>query len=384
MGGYGPLVVPDGHPNDYRLHGNREYLRDLSGTRWVKLWVSWAHLQEELQPASRAESWAHLNGAPGGERALERLDRQVQAVNEDARRVPGGMGVIVTLYQEFPTWSSAPASDDPARAGKPLNAKLPLDLSEGGPWAWWLGHLCARYRAGAPANPAGPADGPQGPSFGNPLGAVVDLIEICNEPNFLLWPQAAIHQPVAQMVRTAAAVSATLGGPGLLAPATSDFPDNPSEGPGATDWLVFTQRVLDSLADLRPGVPVSWSHHNYLDVKDEVNGPASRARRVADLLHGRAWPGARAKVWLTEGGVNMFPDQGDPEARLEQARKIEQSFGAMAGEPNIFMWTQHEINDVTTNDFKSGLRDEFLPSRGPGTPRPSLYAWAGLPGSRGR
>ena len=64
-----------------------------------------------------------------------------------------------------------------------------------------------------------------------------------------------------------------------------------------------------------------------------------------------------------------------------QARKIERSFLAMAAEPGVHLWTQHEINDVVTNDFKSGLRDDFLPPGGPGVARPSWHAWAGLPGA---
>lgn len=46
LGGPGPLRQDD-HPDDYRLWGNREYIRDLSGTAWVKLWVSWYDLQQE-------------------------------------------------------------------------------------------------------------------------------------------------------------------------------------------------------------------------------------------------------------------------------------------------------------------------------------------------
>jgi hypothetical protein len=388
MGGYGPLTVPDGHPNDYRLHGNREYLRDVSGTRWVKLWVSWAHLQEELSPASRAESWAHLNQAPGGERALARLDRQIRAANEDAAARPGGMGVIVTLYQDFPTWSSAPVAEDPARADKPLNARLPVDLSPAGPWAWWVGHLCARYRRGVPPSPTGPVDAPTGPTFGNPLGAWIDLLEIVNEPNFLLWPQAGLHLRVAEMIATASAVAAELGGPGLLAPATSDSPDHPYERPRATDWLTFTTRLLEALAGFEPPGWLAWSAHNYLDVKDEVSREASRARRTLEMLRLHHFPrralgpGAR-RLWLTEGGFDLHPEQGSDEARLAQADKIERNFLAMSEEPGVHLWTQHGINDVTTNDFKSGLRDDFLTPGGRGTARPSWHAFGALPGAPG-
>ena len=388
LGGYAPLTVPDGHPNDYRLHGNREYIRDLSGTRWVKLWLSWAHLQQELAPASRAESWQQLNSAPAGEAALRRLDRQLRAVNEDAARV-GGMGAIVTIYQEYPTWASGARSDDPARAGKPLNARVPSEVGPESPWAWFVEHLIARYRRGAAPNPLGPLAGPPGGAaalLGNPDGAHIDALEVCNEPNFLLWPQAGIADAAAAMIETASALAAVPGGPMILGPATSDFPDHPHETEAATDWLTFSERVLARLERFRPGdsAAVGWSHHNYLDVSDEVSGPLSRARRAADLLHRRNWRGGGdRRLWLTEGGFDMHPDQADLDSRLAQARKLERSFTAMSAEREPFMWTQHTISDVITNDFKSGLRDEFVPGQGPGAPRPAWDTWARLPGSAG-
>jgi hypothetical protein len=47
--------------------------------------------------------------------------------------------------------------------------------------------------------------------------------------------------------------------------------------------------------------------------------------------------------------------------------------------PEVVMWTQHSINDLANNSFKSGLRDDFdyaLP--GPGTARPSWSTWLTL------
>src|SRR5919201_703786 len=76
LGGPGSLRQ-DGHPDDYTQWGNREFIRDQSATRWVKLWVSWYDLQQELgtPPATRSASWRHLNTAPGGQSWLRRLDR---------------------------------------------------------------------------------------------------------------------------------------------------------------------------------------------------------------------------------------------------------------------------------------------------------------------
>ena len=385
LGGYAPLTVPDGHPNDYRLHGNREYIRDQSGTRWVKLWVSWAHLQQELAPASRAESWAQLNQAPAGEAALRRLDRQLRAVNEDALRV-GGMGVILALYHDYPTWSSGAREEDPARGPKPINGRVPSEVSEDSPWGWFVEYLMARYRPGTAPNSEGPRAG-AGPgraeAVGNPDGAHIQALEICNEPNLLLWPQPAVVPAVAGMIKTATALAGAHGRPLILAPATSDFPDHPHDSADATDWLTFSRRLLERLDDFRPGTArVGWSHHNYLDVSEEVSGSRSRAQRVVKLLYRHNWRGGGdRRLWLTESGFNLYPRQGELKARLAQARKLERNFTQMSAQPEPFLWTQHTICDVPSNVFKSGLRDDFVPGAGPGAPRPAWDTWARLPGS---
>src|SRR4051794_12257039 len=136
MSGPQPLRS-DNHPNDYRAWGNRQFFRD-SNTRWVKLWVSWYDLQQSYKPVSRDDSWSNLNTAPGGARYLRRLDGQIRAANDD------GVGVIVTIYQAFPTWSSGATGQDPLSSKGP-ERKLPSDLSSSGPWAWFIAHLSARY-----------------------------------------------------------------------------------------------------------------------------------------------------------------------------------------------------------------------------------------------
>src|SRR6476619_5453685 len=54
-----PLRV-DGHPNDYRSWGNADYVKS-SGTDWVKLWVSWADLQQDAPVSTLSGSWSQLN-----------------------------------------------------------------------------------------------------------------------------------------------------------------------------------------------------------------------------------------------------------------------------------------------------------------------------------
>jgi hypothetical protein len=361
LGGPGSLRE-DHHPDDYRLWGNREFIR-ASGTTWVKLWVSWADLQQELgtAPDSRDRSWAHLDTAPHGEFWLRRLDRQARAANAD------GVGVIVTLFHAFPTWSSGVTGPDPVSGHKPPEQHLPSDLGPDSPWGWFIGYLCRRYAKSAPRNPD---------------RAWVDALEICNEPNLLYWPQEAVVPAVAQMIRTAEELSARLGGPAILAPATSDYPDQDQEsedGLLAQGWHGFTERLLAELGELRPRVPLDWTQHNFNDVQRPER--QSRAERVLDLLALKGWPNQVRPLWLTEGGYNLYPNEGEPRARARQARLIEASFRSTRSDPRIHMWTQHTITDKVGNDFKSGLRDDFVPGRGPGAERPAWQVWRELPGS---
>jgi hypothetical protein len=187
----------------------------------------------------------------------------------------------------------------------------------------------------------------------------------------------------AAMVRSAEALSYRYGQQAILAPATSDVPDPGGEVAGVSmDWKTFESALLDELASFRPRVPVYWSHHNYNDVKNEDPAATSRARQTVDLLYAKNWKGGGDRdVWLTEGGYDLGGDWADPAARQAQAAKIQWSFGQMRTIPEIYMWTQHAINDTFADNFRSGLRDSFdylVP--GPGPPRPSWSAWLALPG----
>ena len=382
LGGPGSLRFDD-HPDDYRLWGNREYIRDASGTRWVKLWVSWYDLQQELgfPPAGRGDSWRHLNGAPGGQGWLRRLDRQVRALNDDR------LGVILTLYHAYPTWASGALGPDPVDPRKPAEQKLPIDLSVDGPWAWFVAYLIARYRKGSRPNPIGPEGRPFteiavgfDPLFGNPDGAAIDALEICNEPNFLGWPQEGVVESTAQMIRTATQLSAVWGGTPILAPGTSDFPDattRNARGLTGTVWSEFTLGVLSALAGYRAPVPLRWSHHNYRDVRLGTG----RAADVLAMLSGAGWSSDVAPLWLTEGGLNMGERAGDPAVRAHQAQSIEQSFRRTMELAGVYLWTQHTISDKAGNDFKSGLRDDFEWGRGVGPERPAWSVWRDLPGA---
>jgi hypothetical protein len=382
LGGPGSLRFDD-HPDDYRLWGNREYIRDASGTKWVKLWVSWYDLQQELglPPVGRGDSWRHLNGAPGGQHWLRRLDRQLRAVNDDR------LGAILSIYHAFPTWASGATGPDPANPRKPAEQKLPLDVSADSPWAWFVAYLLARYRKGAPANPIGPEGLPfsaisvgSDPQFGNPDGAVIDVLEVCNEPNYLAWPQETVIEATAEMIHTAAQLSAAWGGTPILAPATSDFPDattRNARGVTGTVWSDFTLGVLGTLSGYTPPVPMRWSHHNYRDVRLGT----TRAEDVLAMLNGAGWQSDVAPLWLTEGGLNLGGRAADARVQALQAASIERSFRRTMELPGVYLWTQHTISDKAGNEFKSGLRDDFEWGAGPGPTRPAWEVWRDLPGA---
>jgi hypothetical protein len=379
MGGPGPMRVDDS-PDDYLLWGNREFIKD-SHTTWVKLWISWNDLQQELgaAPASRVQSWEQLNTAPGGQSWLRRLDRQVKAINRDR------LGVILTPYQAFPTWANGATGVDPVGQTRPAVQKIPLDLSVNGPWGWFIAHLLARYKRGAAANSTGPREPALGedPSltrFGNPEGGVIDALEICNEPNHIYWPQEGIEVAVARMIRTAAELSQAWGGTMVLAPATSDYPDDAdivnSRGIVSTAWEGFTRRVMRELWGFRPAVPMRWSHHNYRETR--FGEAPDRSRRLARLLRTARWQMGRQPIWLTEGGYNMRTLWQDPPTREYQASLIAQSFLGSGQAREVYMWTQHTISDKQGNDWKGGLRDDFVWGVGPGQPRPAWYTFRDL------
>ena len=384
LSGPGALTVDD-HPDDYRLWGNREYIRDFSNTKWVKLWVSWYDLQQGLEfaPASRNDSWRQLNTAPDGAGWIRRLDRQIRAVNADR------LGILLGVFHDNPTWATGATGPDPVYPRKPAAWHRPLDVSVESPWGWFIAYLCARYARGVPANPIGPhalepgedASG-YNPLFGNPEGAVIDAIEIANEPNYIAWPQEGIIDFTAQMVESACAIAKTWRGPRVLVPGSVDFPDAPysnDQGIIGTWWYEFTQGLLAALDGFRPEVPVAWSHHNYRDVK--LQEIPTRTERMLELLRASGWVDDPQPLWLTESGINMGSSYQNPAAQLNQARVIERNFFRMMRLPEVFVWMQHGIHDKPGNTFHSGLRNDFVYGSGPGTPRPAWYTWRELPGS---
>src|SRR3954447_5519933 len=240
----GPTALSPGSVHDYRYWGNGADVL-ATGTRWVKLWVSWTQLQgPSPRPSTMAESWAQLGaGVPGTDGlGLRVLDEQVAAASAD------GVKVVLCLQHDAPEWARRLPGDPQLLAPPRRNVaqRLPRETGPESPFGWFVAHMCARYRRDAAANLSGPrVPGPGelalpgiDPGSGNPSGAVADAIEIGNEPNLMAWPLNEAPRIAAEMLVTADKWSARLRGPAILGPATSDTN-------GATglrvDYLDFTR-----------------------------------------------------------------------------------------------------------------------------------------------
>jgi hypothetical protein len=370
-------VGDPGHakPNDLLLRlpdgsqPNLDYCR-AAGVRWLKVWVDWSKLQP--QPAAdRSSSWAALDAAPGA----AALDQVVAGANA------AGLHVILTLYQAYPEWVGTPppgtlaADGTEVGTGRARACVVPDDVGPDAPWGWFVGWLAARY---APGRGRGLG------ALGAPTPAAAQLLEVVNEPNLLLWPQAGLAAKVAAMVRTGDALAAAAGLPGVLGPALHDG----SFGRGVTPYRPFATAVLDALAGWTPAGYVGWSMHNYVEVGHGLDWPRSHVRWMQDELTRRGWGSAvPAPIWVTESGY--APRVGGPRTADELARQDvlgRWNYAMLRDRPSgAVVWMQHLWNDYPHPGERShwGLRDAVV--YGPdgvaqlGAPRPFWATFRDLP-----
>jgi hypothetical protein len=384
--GPGGTIRP-GSYEDYRYGKNRAWYAETR-TQWVHLYVDWPSFEPT---AGSFDSWR-----------LSSLDAQVNAVRADKRKL------MFTLYQ-FPSWANgidaltAEAleatmpdrrnSADPDSRAKPVKYRYPDDLSESGAWGRFVEFIMRRY-AGR-----------------------LDVLEICNEPNYQMWPQqgpsttadpyepgpVVIDQVVAQMFVTAQAIQTRVGSsaPILAGPGCAD---TSAGGRLRTPYDVFTNRLLNRLAErgLKPGPKFAYTHHNYTDITHD-QGPGStapdaattptryknRAAEVRRRLVNRwpGWPDGKAsspQVMLTEGGATLPGIAGtwgltDPAAqRQKQAELMKRNWDRMATNDGdgagIAMLSQYELH--TDPNYDCGLCEH--PDFG-GATRPAFATWKSLP-----
>ena len=358
-----------GSPQDLRYGSNRAWLRD-SRTRWVRMWADWP----SLEPAA---------GQPDAGR-WSALDAQIAAAKAD------GMKVMLTPYR-FPTWANGTAAltaeqlaatmpdrkfpSDPDSKAKSLLFRYPDDVSETSAFGRFMTKLVTRY------------------------AGKVDVLEVCNEPNHMWWPQQApstttnayaqstiiVHEVVAKMYVTAQRITArTAGAPMLAGPGSADGVD---ANRMRTGYHSFAERLLTRLPQLgfRPGARFVWTHHNYSDVA-AANGTraADMRRRLVNRWAGYPYgDAARPELWLTEGGVTLSKVQStygitDPAAkRAKQAELVRTNWDRMLGTAEgagVTMTCQYLLH--TDPAYDSGLCE--TPETG-GATRPVYATWKSLP-----
>lgn len=327
----GVALGPGGVGDDQRYPSNRRYIAE-TGCTWVRLWAEWPKLQpREGDPPDFAP-----------------LDSEIAAARAD------GLNVMLTAWR-YPRWANGtaaltPAEDaryeiadrlkpgaDPARR-KDLTFRAPDDLDAGSPFGRWLAALGQRD---------------------------VDAIEVVNEPNLQLWPQAGVHDVVARMIATARQVISP-GGPAVVGPATSD---RVGGGRLGTDHLEFTRALIDAI-EARPD---AWSHHTYGDVENDTGERLAAAGR---LVRDR-WPDMPIQV--TETGARLTAIaraerlRDDGLVRRRQAELIARAYErlrASAAGDGVELVLQYLF--ITDMNYDSGLCELD------GRPRPSYFAWAQL------
>lgn len=289
------IFGPPYNSEDYRVA--RPYFGPTAeggtDTPWVRLWAWWPSLQASAgETLGQNPKWAQL-------------DAQIQAANQ------AGTSVLLCAFG-CPEWAALLPNSSAPTANR-HNKCVPAVTGTNGPWGRFLGHLMDRY-------------GPQSAW----RAGTVDILEVCNEPNYEMWPQKdangsrTMHCAIADMMMSAKALRDSKGWntPMLLGPATADV-----AGTNATqvDYLTFTQDLISVLnaSQFAPGSAFGWSHHNYNDVERDLGpnstGPSgtgyedrlkNRATSVRDAIAGK-WAGfpygssASSEVFLTEGGARL-------------------------------------------------------------------------------
>jgi hypothetical protein len=328
----------DGHRNDYRNWENRRYIRDEARCDWVKLWVHWDKVQPNPAPSDLYANWAAIGAWPH----WWRLDAQIAQANADGRRVS------LQIDCRSPTWATGTSSFE-KDTNKDPRFHVIADPQVGGPWERFFSFCYNRYRPGAGQNPA---------------GAYIDAIEPINEPNQLMWPQENLHCSISTMMQTVENVVAFWGPHAMvLMPNVADMPNKTTGSVRDwTDYLTFTNGVLDLLRNWRPRMYVGWSLHNYRDIRygPEAHGTTAkyRARWVMDSLSAYNWKGSTTDraVWISEGGYELRSDTAAE--KQAQADRIGIVWNDMRATGQVAMGSQHGIFDEgnVPNAFRTGFR----------------------------
>ncbi len=185
-------------------------------------------------------------------------------------------------------------------------------LGTGQHWNTWIRFLACRYHPDPAKRAIQVIPGAPAPV----AGAVIDVLEIVNEPNFECWPQISADvgaagtkakiavTMTARMLSEAASIeaevnSATAAPLYFAGPATSD---SWAKGGKADRFVTSYDRFLKSMAALLgasfdPGERFVFTHHNYRDIEEH----GKRGTAYANL---RAKPATTSRFGLATANTN--------------------------------------------------------------------------------
>jgi hypothetical protein len=337
---------------------------EATASRWVRIWARWPRVQPtSTSPIDLAELRAQI---------------------AKARTLLGGTCKVVLTAYEFPRWANGTGNvDEPTyqywdryrnatdyanRARrKALEWGVPSALGVNDPYGKWIDALYSAFRPGGSS------------------GTYVDVLEIVNEPNKMLWPQQGsagtpgtgaewgtgqlqIDCSVFQMMQTAQEIARRygstiwLGAPALHDTTASSRYDTPYTT--TIDGLF----ARFSNATWTPDPMWVWTHHAYNDVQNGYLRTADTRSRIS----AKGWPGKRAlvgsgpAVFVTEAGMTMdavrqkYPNALPSEWQNLQALDVASAYSRYnndtAGQgAGIDLWAQY-LN-YTDTEFDSGMRE---------------------------
>lgn len=354
--------------NDYRQPPVR-YHYAATGTKWIRFFAFW--------------HYAHPGSMYYDPNYIAALDANIRQARAD------GLKVMLTSAG-LPT----PAVAGQTGKGAPETAQVqaPLDVTINSPWGQWIAFLINRYGR-----------------YGSQRvddNTWVEFLEICNEPNYQMWPQQdnsgiqIMACKVATMMQTSRTIRATAANNQILlaGPALAD-----GRGPSDehhTNIYDFVGNLLPQLNIIgwQPDIAFAWSQHSYsdcqyprlalpadqYDTRPDVNRGQLVRRQLAAWGNWSGWPSgntASPSMLLTEGCARIGATEGgivdDQVQNTRIANWLGYIYNSAIGD-GIGMVTNYQF--ITSSGFDSGL----VKNNGPeptksGDARPAYSTWAYYP-----
>jgi hypothetical protein len=331
--------------NDYLNNALvQNYVTNTARCHWIRVWLTWSDIDPTPVPSDLYQQWSryHDGTSPGTGYFVQYLDTLVATCNRL------GIGVLLSMNHYSAPWANGASAPEPG-TGKSAFARFPAHIDLGSPWERFLSYVYNRYRINFNTgtgyyNPSGPNSSN---FFGNPQQAWIAGLGIVNEPNYEHWQDFNAGCTAATMMQTMESAVffwnqyAATTACALFAPDLSDTPDVFRNSVRyATDYLDTTNAILNMLSNWRPRVYFVWSHHNYTDIREQVQ---TRANNVRNALYNLNWRGGGDRnVYITEGAASAGTfSSADQNAQVVNLNKNwnDPHF------PELQMFTQHSIRN---------------------------------------